>query len=142
MPLESTWMLDKRVVYFRVYGDVSGAEIVATMQTHMQHYEVGIAPVHTIVEMQSPAINVPSLMQLQKLGVAPRHPNTGWIILLGTERNLVSFAIATMIQLSGAKDYRAVKTLDEAVSFLNHNDPTLNLELEAAENYIASRARS
>jgi hypothetical protein len=139
VPTESTWLLDKRVLYFRVYGEVTLDNIAETMQTQMRFHEEGIAPIHTLIDLRTPAFKVPSLAQIRKVGGVPLHPSTGWMLLMGGERGVVSFAVSLIIQLSGAKTYRPVKSLEEAVDFLNHNDPTLNLSLEAARTYIANR---
>ncbi|MBE2269440.1 MAG: hypothetical protein IAE80_14490 [Anaerolinea sp.] len=139
MPFEATWLLDKRVIYFRAYGSITATDAAEITKIQIQHHDEGIAPVHTIVDMQSPSIQVASFLQIRQVGFTPLHPKTGWMVMLGSERGIVSFGTSMIIQMIGSKHFKVAKSLSQAVEFLNHNDATLNLTLEEVQAYIDTR---
>ncbi len=139
MPIEATWLVEKRVVYFRAYGQVTGADVAAVKEQQLRNHEDGIAPVHTIVDVYSPSIKIPSIPQLRQFGYTSMHPKTGWMLLLGSEKSVVTFGVSVIIQMVGSDHLKVVKSIPEIVEFLNHNDRTLHLTVEEVQAYIDSR---
>ena len=140
MPIEATWLLDKRVVYFHAHGNITAQDVEAVKELQLRHHDEGIAPVHTIVDVQSPSIKIPTLNQMRQAGYTPMHPNTGWMLLRGSEKSIVTFGVSVIIQMVGSKHLKVVKSLEEVVEFLNHNDRTLHLDLDYVQEYVTSHA--
>ena len=141
MPFESSWMLEKRVLYLHSYGTVAGAQIEAGVNTHLRLLAEGDAPVHVIIDIHKTTVTPHSLTQLRGNYQFKIHPNTGWTVLINSTNKIIVFIVSMMMQINGVREYKTAYTVEDAVKFLNHNDKTLNLDAIQAAAYIQSRNR-
>ena len=51
MPFQLSWYFERRILYQRVYGDVTPEEMVQTNATLIEHLRAGDSPVHLLLDL-------------------------------------------------------------------------------------------
>ena len=122
MPWEISWLVEKRITYTRMYGFITGEELIA-QKTEMEKY---IQQSEHILHMISDATDSTGtnmgLRDLQKTQFADA-PNLGWAVYISPKK-MDRFFASVITQLM-KKRSREFATLQEGIQFLQDVDETL-----------------
>lgn len=124
MAFQVSWFLDRRIIALQLSGAFTNEEISPAEQTIEEHVQAGIAPVHMLVDISTLEQFPTSLNQLRKSTPYLRHPNFGWLIVIGSNHALVGFLVSTLTQLAHV-NLRMVSDWNEALATLKKVDMTL-----------------
>ena len=123
---KSYWMQDRKVAYFEIIGDFD-EEGMTAFNEHMRddYIALGEAPVHCIIDAGGLTGYPRSVAVIGKnTSKVLKHPNLGWIILVGFDNPIVKFMANMVVQILRVQ-YKQVKTLKEAKELLLRIDPEL-----------------
>ena len=124
MPYETQWLVPNRVILTRIFGKVTQEEIENLIADIEAKLEAGTPFIHHIsdgTEMDKIEINLKTIRLM--LGGKKRSEILGWQIdVIHNPINKMISSIGN--QIAGVR-YRAFNTIQDAVAFLNENDPTL-----------------
>ena len=121
MPVETSWYVEKRVFYQRIYGKITIEDFMHARDEILAKLDEGRAPIHCMISLLG-ADSFPSLFDMQKVAFKQEHPATGWTLLI-IDNHLIRFIAALVTQLS-TQHFKTVSTLEEAVAFLGEHDPS------------------
>jgi hypothetical protein len=124
MPYKMSWLVDKRIIYTRMYGHVTSDEMAAynqEMETFVQHSEL---LVHTLTNATDTTGTDMGLRDLQNTSFSDV-ANLGWAIYVSPSK-INRFFASVITQLSHKRG-RQFATLEEAFKFLHEMDDTLPL---------------
>jgi len=122
MPYETSWLVEKRVVYTRMYGFVSGEELKTQNREMVAFIEQSEQLLHTIndaTDTTGTDMGLRDLQQTQFTNV----DNLGWAIYISPSK-MNRFFASVITQLS-KKRGRQFATLEEGLRFLQEMDETL-----------------
>lgn len=122
MPYEISWLVEKRVLYTRMYGYVTGEDLRnnnADMQVFVQDSELLLHTITDATETTGTDMGLRDLQNTQFTSV----DNLGWGIYISPSK-MNRFFASVITQLS-KKRGRQFETLGEALKFLNEMDDTL-----------------
>lgn len=124
MTYKLTWMVDKRIIYFRTSGVVTIDEIKEANRQIMVMIDEGIQFVHLLTDSTDVDKIVFSLSDLVSAFRGILYvPNLGWSIYV-SPKALERFFANVTTQLSQSR-HREFGTLDQAIAFLQSVDETL-----------------
>lgn len=141
MPLTTSWLLDKRVIYLSITGAVSNADIEDILDAQYQQYVDGIGPVHMIIDLDPQTVIMPSLMQARQRAFGALNEKVGWTVVVNASTRLIPFTVSLLKQLNNIHEYKNARTVDEAVEFLTTNDPSLAFAVGTALDWADARIR-
>ena len=125
---EISWMLQGRVIFVRLEGDLESAGIpfIQTYDAEINRYlNDGTAPlIHIIVDMTAVAA-LPSFREMAHTFTFPGHPRTGWAITVGARVNPVFRMVTHLTTQIVRMRFRQVDTMEDAFQFLLGVDTTL-----------------
>ncbi len=124
---KSYWLQDDTVVYIEFIGDFDDEGIIA-VNTHLRDKYLipGKAPVHAIIDASGMTGYPRSLKVLQQsTSISVKHPNIGWVVLIGFDNPLVKFFSTGVAQLLGVK-FKQVESLEQAKDVLKRVDLRLD----------------
>jgi hypothetical protein len=125
MPYQTSWYQEKRVIYIRVWGDVTIDEIHEMSEEQGQYLNQGKPLVHSISDITHVQSFPNNLAQLRDSMQASRHPNVGWILIVGPTTPLKRFFTSMLTQILIPKArFRMFDKMEEAVNFLKDVDST------------------
>jgi hypothetical protein len=126
MPSEASWYQDQRVIYWRVWGQITLEDIAQINKDQQKLLSVGTAPVHTISSIGDVDRFPTDLRQLKEALDGVNHPHLGWTLVVGPTTPLKRFVTMTVTQMiiPDAR-LRMFNTMEEAVEFLRHVDETV-----------------
>ncbi len=122
MPYEISWLVDKRVLYTRMYGFVTGEELNAQNKDIGEYARQSELLLHTIndgIGVTGTSMGLRDLQNTQFNSL----DNLGWAIYVSPSK-MNRFFASVITQLS-KKRGRQFATLGEALKFLNEMDDTL-----------------
>ncbi len=122
MPYKMSWLVEKRVIYTRMYGHVTSAEMAAynqEMETFVQRSEL---LVHTLTNASETTSVDMGLRDLQNMSFTDI-TNLGWAIYVSPSK-INRFFASVITQLSHKRG-RQFATVQEALKFLHEMDDTL-----------------
>lgn len=122
MPYETSWLVEKRVVYTRMYGYVTGEELLAQNLEMPKYIEQSEQLLHTINDATDTTGTDMGLRDLQNAQFTDIN-NLGWAIYISPSK-MNRFFASVITQLS-KKRGRQFATLEEGLSFLQEMDDTL-----------------
>jgi hypothetical protein len=135
MAYEISWYQGKRVIYDRLYGDHDFQAAIDGSAEAARFLSQGEAPVHMIVDMRDLKTFPTNITKVHDMTQFMKSPSLGWVVVVGGS-SLTMFLVNVMSQV--VKFRVAIRfTLEEAVEFLQKQDPTL-LTLPAADKQPAS----
>jgi len=124
MPYELTWIVDKRVIYFRSRGLVSVDEIKKATQEIRVMLDTGIPLVYLLTDAR--AVEKVSLRLRDIASIFRSHsssPKLGWSVYV-SPKPLVRLVASITSQLARIQ-HREYATIEEALAFLRGVDATL-----------------
>ncbi len=124
--VKSHWLHEDRIAYLEIIGDFD-EEGMIEFNTHMRdkYLEQGDAPVHCIIDakgLTGHPTNIKTLKEGTQASV--KHPNIGWVVLVGFDNRIVRFFSSTVSQLLGVK-FKLVDNLDDAKDVLRRADQSI-----------------
>jgi hypothetical protein len=125
MPFEASWYHNLRVIYWRVWGQVTLEEIAQIRLDQQKLLGEGTSPIHTISNITDVASYPTDIRLLKEALDGINHPHIGWVLIVGTTTPLKRFVTTTVTQLVIPNvRLRMFNRMDEAVEFLKHVDNT------------------
>ncbi len=123
MPYEIKWYQEKRVIYDRLYGDHDFQSAVEGSDAASDLLSQGETPVHMIVDMRELKTFPTNMTKVHSMTAFMKSPALGWVVVVGGT-SLTSFLVNVMSQIV---KFRVANrhTVEEAIEFLNKQDPTL-----------------
>lgn len=118
------WVVEKRVLYSRVWGVHSAEDIVSSDTELLRLKQEGIPLIHLIMDARDMVTMPTSLGNIQSSLKTIRDPAFGWVVPIGTTNPVTKFMgimIAKMFRLR----FRRVETLEESIAFLKEIDATI-----------------
>ena len=122
MPYETSWLVEKRIIYTRMYGFVTGEELLAQnkeMGIYIQQSEYLLHTINDATDTTGTDMGLRDLQQTQFTDVA----NLGWAIYISPSK-MNRFFASVITQLS-KKRGRQFATLEEGLKFLQEMDESL-----------------
>ena len=122
MPYETSWLVDKRVLYTRMYDFVTGEELEGMNKELQIFAQASEQLLHTISDATDTTGTDMGLRDLQNSPFT-EVANLGWGLYVSPSK-MNRFFASVITQLS-KKRGRQFATLDESLKFLNEMDDTL-----------------
>lgn len=125
MSLYSTWLIEKWIPYFELYGDATLEDFQAMLYEgrRMDSETFDFRLIHVIVNAEHVKL-VPSLVKLAG-GVSWFKPkNSGYFVFIIGDNVFLKFACAVTAQLMNVR-YRITRTYTDGITFLNSIDSAL-----------------
>lgn len=127
MPHAITWLLPNRIIYFRVHGTVTSAELPDTDSAVLTMLDESDADKIHILFDDSDLVKMPGINEMMSLKYI-RHARVGWIIT--PQRNaFIRFVGSVVGQTAGVK-FRFVDSLEGGLKTLSKMDlslPSMNI---------------
>ncbi len=123
MAYELSWYHEQRVIYVRIWGDLTLDELRHYNTEVYDKLDHGVSPVHLILDVTDMKQFPPSLTALKSTAHYLSHPNLGRNVMIGGPMLAQSFARITAQLLK--LDFRTTRTMREALSLLKDGDATL-----------------
>lgn len=124
MPVELSWLIPKRVLLERFYGDVTIADIQGIASTLPPFMEEGVPLIHTILDATD-VTSHPSIKDIHEHASLRTYPNEGWRVIIGASA-VARFIASIILQVMGQR-YRMYDTLEEALLFIADQDKTVDV---------------
>ncbi|MBA3870817.1 MAG: hypothetical protein H0X30_16880 [Anaerolineae bacterium] len=122
MPYAISWLVDKRVLYTRMYGFVTGADLdiqKKEMELYIQQSEQLLHMITDATDMTGTNMGLRDLQKMQFASAA----NLGWAIYVSPNKMNRFFAsVVTQLMKKRGREYA---TLEEGLRFLQDMDDTL-----------------
>ncbi len=124
MPYELHWLVEKRVTYARFHGVITIDVLAQYVEDQNALVAEGTPLVHSIndtLAVEKIDFNLRSLQVFSKTLKQPE--GVGWHLDV-SPKGLRRFLSSLALQFSGTR-FRQFDTIEEAVEFIQENDPTL-----------------
>lgn len=122
MPYKMSWLVEKRIIYTRMYGHVTSDEMAAynqEMENFVQHSELLVHTLTNATDTTGVDMGLRDLQNMSFTDIA----NLGWAIYISPSK-INRFFASVITQLS-QKRGRQFATVEEAFKFLHEMDDTL-----------------
>jgi hypothetical protein len=123
MPFQSSWYVDKRVLYVELIGELTVEDLKGIVQMYYAIEETD-GPLHSITDTSKMTKFPTNPAQLAGAFKGYKGNSTsGWSIILSNNA-LANFAMVFVAKFSDAR-YKTAHSVEDAVQFLSEIDPTL-----------------
>src|SRR3982751_297543 len=122
MPYQLSWLVEKRVIYTRLYGLVTSAELSAQKEEMEPLIQSSDQLLYIITDGTDTTGTDMGLRDLQKTQFADT-PNLGWSVYISPKK--MDRFFASVITQLWKKRSREFATLDEGIRFLQSVDESL-----------------
>jgi hypothetical protein len=137
MPYRISWLVEGRVILAELSGDLTAEELIPYDRAICQHLDAAKAfQVHYLVDT-SRVQGLPGMNDMKDFSFL-RHPRMGWTAAVGIQSPLVRSVGNFLSKLYKIKA-RELKSVDEALEFLQSVDPTLPDLRPAVIHHLAKR---
>ena len=123
MPYHFDWIVPERVVFTRIYGEVSAEEITEILIESRQRTLSGRAPVHFIIDVSAMEKQPFTISKLNEWASNLPDRTTGWWVVINPN-SVTMFAITLVSKTLGVK-LKSAHSLEDAVQILEKIDQTL-----------------
>lgn len=131
MPYQHSWLIEKKVLASKLWGEQTIEELVASnAEINAFLDEADDRLVHMVIN-DGELTSIPSsLFQTRKTLTYTNHKNLGWVVIFGVKERSLSASVKDYMILTLAKLARArfvrVKTFEEAIDHLKAVDATID----------------
>lgn len=125
MPCEFRWYIPNRVLYQRMYGEITLEELRGFNVESLQYVEQGQAPVHTLVDMREVTKYPMNLREISSQLLNDPGPKLGWVMVI-TNNPVLRFLASVVVQVAKVRT-GVFPSIDEALAFVAKRDETLIL---------------
>ena len=122
MPYSTIWLIEKRVVYTRMYGFVTGEELQAQNRELEGYIQASEQLLYIITDATDSTGTNMGLRDLQKTQFADT-PNLGWSVYVSPKK--MDRFFASVITQLWKKRSREFATLEEGIRFVQSVDESL-----------------
>jgi hypothetical protein len=122
MPYSLSWLVEKRIIYTRMYGFVTGEELLAQSQEMEAYIHTSELLLYIITDATDTTGTNMGLRDLQKTQFADAK-NLGWAVYISPKK-MDRFFASVITQLL-KKRSREFATIEEGIRFLQGIDDTL-----------------
>ncbi len=119
------WVINKRVLYSRVWGVQTQEHIEQSDEDMKQFLEEGTPLIHLIMDARELESMPKSLGNIQSTISAITDPAYGWVVAIETKNPVTKFMGLMVAKLFRLR-FRRVATIEDAIQFLSEMDNTLN----------------
>jgi hypothetical protein len=126
MQYQLQWLIEKRVIFLSISGDVSLKDLADLMQSSQAMLESGTANIHVIVSIAQVGqihLGIKDLVFFFR-NEAKAVTIEGWNLVYGEANSLVKMMSEIAFQATGAK-HRWLNTLEDCQQFLYEMDASL-----------------
>jgi hypothetical protein len=124
MGYEISWLVERRIMAVRFFGNLTLAEIRDCTATGQHLLEEGIAPVHCLIDATDLERYPLRISDIYAVAPQDPHPKVGWTVFYGLKMHILTIIIRVLSEL-GRFPYRVATTRAEALALLAKEDPTL-----------------
>ena len=125
MPYQTSWCVEKRVILTRYTGIIVAEDIHGQIKETRALIEQGTPLIHSIIDLSQidkwPPLNTVNEFRAMEIDDVREH--MGWSIIVANNV-VLKFGSALFAPIFKLRQ-RIFSTLDEALDFLQENDPTL-----------------
>ena len=125
MPYQTSWCVEKRVILTRYTGIIVAEDIHGQIKVTRALIEQGTPLIHSIIDLSQidkwPPLNTVNEFRAMEIDAVREH--MGWSIIVANNV-VLKFGSALFAPIFKLRQ-RIFSTLDEALDFLQENDPTL-----------------
>lgn len=125
MPYTVDWVIHKRVLYSRVWGQHTQDDMRQSDQDLKMFLADGIPLIHLIMDAREMESMPTSLGTIQSTISTIKDPAYGWVVAIGTTNPVTKF-MGLMIAKLFRLRFRRVETLKDGLQFLSQMDQTLD----------------
>lgn len=127
MPFEVAWYIEKRVIKFHLYGDLTLADFNEVVSPVYAMIEAGDPPVH-IISDEHDVGKLPTLDLKEFVAALPymSHPKLGWITPYSRILTPIAGLLTHYLTHHYQVRYRRFPSEEEAVAYLKAIDTTLD----------------
>lgn len=122
MPVETSWLVEKRSCYRRIFGDVMLEQVTQAVNEAAQWAGNGCPPVYFIVDVTD-IQNYPPLPAVMRIMPRSSHPHVAWSVLVVSHPFLLF--MGTLLTQWAQMRYHTVSSVPKAIEFLTSRDHTL-----------------
>lgn len=126
MPIETTWLVEGRIINARLSGEVTPDDIRQSAAQVVQMIDSSDAELvhalHDATDVQSLPLRMIELRQAVK--AAYNHPNLGWTVAFQVDSAVMRF-LGNMTSSIFSIRYKIVDTREDALAWLQEMDATL-----------------
>jgi hypothetical protein len=125
MPYELSWYVENRILYLRLLGEVTFAELDLVSREANVMIDGGVRPVHALVDLRGVTEFPTNIKDVYDAIHMNRGDNLGWTLIITPSRVLRFFG-STIVQLA----QRRINTFvnwEEALAFLATRDDSIKL---------------
>jgi hypothetical protein len=127
MPYQLSWAVPKRVIWQRLYGEVTLEEVVESLPRYLEMLEDGGDYVHTLVDLtlvRKYPSNIPQITKTLDFRLLDRQ---GWVVMIQSMNPLIKFIASATAQilLKNAR-IRILPDLATAIEFLQDQGVTFD----------------
>ncbi len=123
MPIETSWLVESKILLHRVKGKVHHAEILATDLLIEAYLDQCDHPVHSIVDRRASSFVPPSAKFVRESMQTLRHRNRGWVLIVSHPHAILDLVLYTMTRFGVS--IRRFETMRAACDFLQTQDSSL-----------------
>jgi len=125
MPYQTNWCVEQRVILTRYTGTIVAEDIHGQIEETRALIEQGRPLIHSIIDLSQidkwPPLNTVNEFRAMEIDAVREH--MGWSIIVANNV-VLKFGSALFAPIFKLRQ-RIFSTLDEALDFLQENDPTL-----------------
>ena len=131
VPYQFDWYIEKQVVYGEIWGTQTFEELKQSNADIIEYFDsVENRLVHLLICDQNLEQIPHNLLQMQKTLTYGKHPNLGWVIMIGNrDKSLKDSApefLMTLLAKLGQVRFKRVPSLEDALAHLQEVDQTLD----------------
>ncbi|MCU0513435.1 MAG: hypothetical protein MUE40_12805 [Anaerolineae bacterium] len=127
MPFHIAWYIPQRLIYVRLAGHITPADMTAGSARLVDCLDEGTPLVHLVVDDRDLESTPTSLAQVRNALQFLRHRSLGWVIATGSASPMFRF-VTDMLARALRLRARRYATVAEALAFLQAQDATLDWE--------------
>ena len=127
MPYMIDWIVDARILYARVEGELTGQELKEATRELTRRIAEGHEPLHYIEDdREFRGLEHMNLEALRQGLTGPDYAKLGWAVaIVPEEYETMSDILGKMAEIIGGINYVRVQSVPEALDFLAENDQSL-----------------
>lgn len=128
MNVRLEWLIENRVMLLTLQGDICEDDFVGMGDQLAAMMDAGDAPIHLIADSSRQSKPLLDIHATRSIFSVLRSDKFGWAIHIGGTNNRAVGMISSVIsQMLGIR-YRPFDTIEDAIAFIEDQDPSLEKE--------------
>jgi hypothetical protein len=121
MSFEINWLINERVVYINVAGDIEMHDIQELGHAFKDLYAQGVPPIYVLLDMNKVKRAPISLEQIQKINTDTFRESMAFVLASNSTARFVASLVVQII----SRNYQFVDNFDAALAYLYKVEPGL-----------------